>query len=55
MLAPYDVALLELGYRFLRQVLFGEKTIELKTEVVEKRAEERKEIWDPRHQAEMVC
>lgn len=48
-----DVALLEFGYRFLRQILFGEMTIDLKKEVVEKRAEERKEIWKARHEAEM--
>ena len=48
-----DVALLQFGYRFLRQVLFGEKTIDLKTEAVTKRAEERKDIWKVRHEAEM--
>ncbi|NOQ79176.1 MAG: hypothetical protein GQ546_07220, partial [Gammaproteobacteria bacterium] len=48
-----DIALLEFGYRFLRQVLFGEKTIELKNDAVTKRAEERKEYWKVRHDAEM--
>ncbi len=48
-----DIALLEFGYRFLRQVLFGEKTIDLKNDAVVKRAEERKEYWKARHDAEM--
>ncbi|MCU7800916.1 MAG: YkgJ family cysteine cluster protein [gamma proteobacterium symbiont of Lucinoma myriamae] len=48
-----DIALLKFGYRFLRQVLFGEKTIELKNDAVTKRAEERKEYWKARHDAEM--
>jgi uncharacterized protein len=48
-----DIALLEFGYRFLRQALFGEKTIDLKMDIVQKRAEERKDIWKARHDAEM--
>ena len=48
-----DIALLEFGYRFLRQVLFGEKTIDLKNDAVVKRAEERKDYWKARHDAEM--
>jgi hypothetical protein len=48
-----DLALLEFGYRFLRQVLFGEKTIDLKADAVAKRAEERKGYWKARHDAEM--
>ena len=48
-----DVALLEFGYRFLRQALFGEKTIDIKEEAVKKRSEERKDIWKARHEAEM--
>ncbi|WP_198264428.1 YkgJ family cysteine cluster protein [sulfur-oxidizing endosymbiont of Gigantopelta aegis] len=48
-----DVALLTFGYRFLRQVLFGEKTIETKEVAVTERSEERKEFWKARHNAEM--
>lgn len=48
-----DLNLLNFGYRFLRQVLFGEKTIDTKDEAVQQRAEERKEIWEARHKAEM--
>ncbi|MDX2505811.1 MAG: YkgJ family cysteine cluster protein [Gammaproteobacteria bacterium] len=49
-----DVALLQFGYRFLRQILFGEKTIDLKADAVAKRSEERKDIWKTRHNAEMA-
>ncbi|MCK5696606.1 MAG: YkgJ family cysteine cluster protein [Gammaproteobacteria bacterium] len=48
-----DIELLKFGYRFLRQVLFGEKTIDTKGEAVAKRAEERQDIWKARHEAEM--
>ena len=48
-----DVALLEFGYRFLRQVLFGEITIDTKKDAVNKRSEERKGFWKARHNAEM--
>ncbi len=48
-----DIALLKFGYRFLKQVLFGEKTIDLIEDEVKKRSEERKEIWDLRHKLEM--
>jgi hypothetical protein len=48
-----DLKLLKFGYRFLKQVLFGEKTIDLKKDAVTKRSEERKDIWKARHEAEM--
>jgi Fe-S-cluster containining protein len=49
-----DIALLKFGYRFLFQILFGEKTIELKQEAVKKRSAEREEYWKARHEAEMA-
>ncbi len=48
-----DIALLKFGYRFLFQILFGEKTIELKQDAVKKRSDVRKDHWKARHEAEM--
>jgi Fe-S-cluster containining protein len=47
-----DVALMRFGARLLKQVLFGDKTIEEKEGVVEKRLEERKEILEMRRKLE---
>ncbi len=40
-----DEALLEFAYRFLRQVLFGEKTLREREGAWERRVEQRKELW----------
>jgi len=48
-----DEALLAFGYRFLRQVLFGERTVEEIANAWEQRMETRKEVWDARRQAEI--
>ena len=45
-----DVALLRFGIRFLKQVLFGEKSIEMNIEAANKRFEERQGIIEKRHQ-----
>lgn len=49
-----DIALLKFAYRFLFQILFGEKSIEVKQEAVKKRTESRQEYWKARHEAEMT-
>ena len=46
-------ALIAFGYRFMRQVLFGEMTIPEKKGAWDKRVEERKEIWEARTKAEL--
>ena len=47
-----DVALLRFGFRLLRQVLFGERTVEEHKGAWEKRAKERGPVWEARLQAE---
>jgi hypothetical protein len=47
-----DVALLRFGFRLLRQVLFGERTIDEQPGAWEKRAQERAGVWEARLQAE---
>jgi Fe-S-cluster containining protein len=49
-----DEALLAFAYRFLRQVLFGERTIEEAADAWEKRVEQRKAVWDARRQEEIT-
>lgn len=49
-----DVALMKFGFRFLRQVLFGERTIPERQGVWEKRVEQRSEVWEARRQAELA-
>ncbi|MEA3278749.1 MAG: YkgJ family cysteine cluster protein [Pseudomonadota bacterium] len=48
-----DQILMDFGFQFLRQVLFGECSIEEAEDAWEKRVEERKEVWDMRAQAEI--
>jgi hypothetical protein len=48
-----DEALLAFGYQFLRQVLFGERTIEEVANAWEQRVEGRKDVWEARKQAEI--
>jgi hypothetical protein len=47
-----DVALLRFGFRVLRQVLFGERTIDEQPNAWERRAQERAGVWEARLQAE---
>jgi hypothetical protein len=47
-----DVALLRFGFRLLRQVLFGERTIDEQPQAWEKRASERAPVWEARLEAE---
>ncbi len=51
--AKDDLALLKLGYRLMRQALFGEKTMPESSGAWEKRVEERKEVWEARTAAEV--
>jgi Fe-S-cluster containining protein len=48
-----DLDLLRFAYRFLRQVLFGERSVEEVANAWEKRMEERKELWALQVQAEV--
>jgi Fe-S-cluster containining protein len=43
-----DLILIDFGFQFMRQVLFGERTIEEAADAWEKRVESRKEIWEAR-------
>jgi hypothetical protein len=49
-----DEALLSFGYRFLRQALFGERTIEEASNAWEQRVETRQAVWEARRQAELA-
>lgn len=49
-----DEALLSFGYRFLRQVLFGERSIEEAPNAWEQRVESRQAVWKSRRQAELA-
>ncbi len=53
-LAKDDEFALKFSMAFLRQVLFGEKTIDEQEGAWEKRLEERKEIWEQRRQMEIA-
>ncbi|MET0066846.1 MAG: YkgJ family cysteine cluster protein [Candidatus Thiodiazotropha sp.] len=48
-----DLALIQFGTRFLKQVLFGDVTIPVKDQAAEKRLEERKDILEMRRKAEV--
>jgi uncharacterized protein len=48
-----DEALLAFAYRFLRQVLFGERTLEEVVNAWEQRVEGRKDRWEARKQVEI--
>lgn len=48
-----DVELMLFGFRFLKQVLFGEESISLKEGAVEERIKERKEVLEMRKEAEI--
>lgn len=51
--AEDDVALVKLGYRLMRQALFGEKTMSEKEGAWDKRVEERRETWEARSNTEI--
>ncbi|MBB1093586.1 YkgJ family cysteine cluster protein [Rhodopseudomonas palustris] len=53
-LAQSDEELLQFGYRFLRQVLFGEHSIQEAADAWEKRVEQRREVWELRRQLEIA-
>lgn len=53
-IAEDDIALMYLGFRLLRQVLFAEVSLKEHEGAYEKRAEERKEIHELRYQAEVA-
>lgn len=48
-----DMALLQFAYRLLRQVLFGERTIEEVPKAWEQRIENRKDVWQASVEAEI--
>ncbi len=48
-----DLELLRFGYGFLKQVLFGEDAVPMREGAAKKRFEERKEILQARHEAEL--
>ncbi len=48
-----DLILQDFGFQFLRQVLFGERSIEEAEDAWDKRVEQRQEVWDMRRQAEI--
>lgn len=49
-----DLILMDFGFQFMRQVLFGERMIEEAAGAWEKRVEERKEMWEMLTQAEIA-
>ena len=53
-IASDDVFALQFSMAFLKQVLFGEKTIDEQDGAWEKRVAERKEIWELRRKAEIA-
>jgi hypothetical protein len=49
-----DLILMDFGFQFMRQVLFGERTIEEAVGAWEKRVENRKDVWDMRTRVAIV-
>lgn len=47
-----DEALLRFSYRFLRQVLFGERSIEEAADAWDRRVAQRREVWEARRRLE---
>jgi hypothetical protein len=45
---------MDFAFQFLRQVLFGEKTVEEAGDAWERRVAERREVWEMRTQAEIA-
>jgi len=49
-----DEELLRFAYRFLRQVLFGEHTVQEAADAWERRVAQRREVWDARREIEVA-
>ena len=49
-----DLILMDFGFQFMRQVLFGERTIEEAADAWEKRVENRREVWEMRARVEIA-
>ncbi len=49
-----DLILLDFGMQFLRQVLFGERSVEEAEDAWQKRVKEREDVWEMRRQAEIA-
>jgi Fe-S-cluster containining protein len=49
-----DLVLMDFGFQFMRQVLFGERTIEEVADAWAKRVEDRKEVWGMRTRIELA-
>jgi Fe-S-cluster containining protein len=49
-----DVALMQFGFRFMKQAFFGERTIKEKEDAWERRVETRQDIWGARREAEIA-
>jgi hypothetical protein len=52
--ATEDVALMKFGFKLMKQVLFGEKTIPEHEGAWEKRLEEREGAWEARREVEIA-
>lgn len=48
-----DLMLMDFGFRFMRQILFGERTIEEAANAWERRVERRRDVWAMRTQTEL--
>lgn len=49
-----DLSLMQFGVRFMRQVFFGERTIQEKEGAWQERVSRRQDVWDARRQAEIA-
>lgn len=49
-----DLSLLQFGYKLMRQVFFGERSIPERDGVWEERVEQRREVWDARREIEVA-
>ncbi|MCP3665273.1 MAG: YkgJ family cysteine cluster protein [Gammaproteobacteria bacterium] len=48
-----DISLMQFGFKFMKQAFFGERTIQEKEKIWEKRSAEREDVWEARRQAEI--
>ncbi|MCP4993382.1 MAG: YkgJ family cysteine cluster protein [Gammaproteobacteria bacterium] len=48
-----DISLMQFGFKFMKQAFFGERTIQEKEKIWEKRSVEREDVWEARRQAEI--
>jgi len=49
-----DLSLIQFGYKLMRQVFFGERSIPEKSGVWDQRISQRQEVWDARRQVEIA-